>query len=875
MLEKTLKHERLQKVTIVWMQETEGELTELAQELLKLQCTQLDEHEYYRLHHCVDFSERQRASWIRQQRSEGHSSSSLQVDYIEHTFRARKNTKRKHKRSRTLPVVQAARGTKAMQLVIGRSMLCYPISFALKISDICHEVANSEDRADKADAVLEVADTFENIAVRVFNECPNEYVAERVLRGSKPKNLLGGDDLFTWMINLDEQPQQFIRSKWSQNYIAKIWCHADLYWHMHDSLYFGLEDRNSKPDASAPCDWTQELEQHSMLFYFYDWNTYNQLYWYAAKTLVFLPFMLLVDTTKPNRNNSKIVQEVARIKLFWSTPKVKYTFHNLSWIMFLIVLALYCVHDNPARSGNWEITTFTEIYVYLYIVAHTLSECAQVARTWNTEEIPRTNVAYCKVFVRELSDHISSSFFNGLDAVIIVFFVAMLPFRIYLAIKACQQSPDCALTQEYLDVADFGFATSPPAHIILNVLLSGLVLFCFLRAYIVIISHQTTGVLIIALFKMVDDVAVYVIIQLVGIFAFAFAFLALYPSSAGLPWHTARGSLHATLMAIFGEYDMADYESGSMFQSNSGALLFVAFQTATTIMLINLLIAMMSHTYDNVQDQALNQWLVEKAQIMQDYTVGIHNPVDLPPLNLVATPVKFLYRSILSCQRRRHKTGPDVLMETDDIDVFEKGVFGESLVLRELQRRRYCPSVEVRKYRDKQIELIEKIKDQRDRRLEHNKLMRTSSGRQLGPIAEYESSGLWAELRAAYQAEQRELSEGNVHYVRQIFSKPSMTGLSNVSGGASPFDHDFTVERTFPVDDDDNPAVPKSTATSAEEAPRKKQSLYQNYLDTLAEENSEQPATEDDVERLLVGKITDIQDQVAALQRAVQPKAER
>ena len=35
------------------------------------------------------------------------------------------------------------------------------------------------------------------------------------------------------------------------------------------------------------------------------------------------------------------------------------------------------------------------------------------------------------------------------------------------------------------------------------------------------------------------------------------------------------------------------------------------------IILINLLIAMMSHTYDNVQEESLEEWLVEKAVILQ------------------------------------------------------------------------------------------------------------------------------------------------------------------------------------------------------------------------------------------------------------------
>ena len=77
-----------------------------------------------------------------------------------------------------------------------------------------------------------------------------------------------------------------------------------------------------------------------------------------------------------------------------------------------------------------------------------------------------------------------------------------------------------------------------------------------------------------------------------------------------------------------------------MEQSSVGVLLFILFQTLTSIMLINLLIAMMSSTYEYVKDESLQQWLVQKAVLLQDYSIGIKSLKNLPPFNLFFAPVR-------------------------------------------------------------------------------------------------------------------------------------------------------------------------------------------------------------------------------------------
>lgn len=111
---------------------------------------------------------------------------------------------------------------KAHELVIDPVMLSYPVALALKISDMCHQAVGEQIRSDTEDEYRDFAQQFETIARQILDECPNEYVAERVLRGSKEPRLLDSQDMFWWIVNKVDQPQDFICSKNCQSYIEKV-----------------------------------------------------------------------------------------------------------------------------------------------------------------------------------------------------------------------------------------------------------------------------------------------------------------------------------------------------------------------------------------------------------------------------------------------------------------------------------------------------------------------------------------------------------------------------------------------------------------------------------------------------------------------------
>eukprot|EP01052_Picozoa_sp_SAG31_P013099 SAG31_NODE_781_length_12127_cov_34.178334_6_plen_305_part_00 len=215
-LEAALCHEKLEHLTIVWKIATSMDETRLATELLKLNPLYLCENEYYRRHHCIDFAERSRQQKIRQS---NFTRRKVGVGLMD-KFRNRASENDAQHFDETTQC-------SAVELTLDKDLLAFPITLALKLFDICNVVAEEAEaeRPDMQDRLHEFARNFESIAVRIFDQCPNEYVAERVLRGCKDPRLIDNLDLFRWTLDNArcEPPKHFICSRWFQHYIAKVW----------------------------------------------------------------------------------------------------------------------------------------------------------------------------------------------------------------------------------------------------------------------------------------------------------------------------------------------------------------------------------------------------------------------------------------------------------------------------------------------------------------------------------------------------------------------------------------------------------------------------------------------------------------------------
>jgi len=178
------------------------------------------------------------------------------------------------------------------------------------------------------------------------------------------------------------------------------------------------------------------------------------------------------------------------------------------------------------------------------------------------------------------------------------------------------------------------------------VLIKGMLLCRLLRL------HQTYGPLLLMLQRMVNDMVMWVFMTAIVVISFTSAFHTLYSDTydyraAALnrgdevcennmddlfeQWSQAFQIMIEVLLSADGQFDCLRQSSNS-----SVAVVFMYFYVLITcVMLVNMLIALMAKTFDNVFEQQATQFLYIKAATM---SVWLNYPAAPPPLNLFGLP---------------------------------------------------------------------------------------------------------------------------------------------------------------------------------------------------------------------------------------------
>eukprot|EP00118_Oscarella_pearsei_P017846 m.179580 g.179580 ORF g.179580 m.179580 type:complete len:202 (+) comp39223_c1_seq1:2390-2995(+) len=109
------------------------------------------------------------------------------------------------------------------------------------------------------------------------------------------------------------------------------------------------------------------------------------------------------------------------------------------------------------------------------------------------------------------------------------------------------------------------------------------------------------------------------------------------PQMAGLPQ-----TILTLLWAVFGLVDMNEFSVYNYLESSLGQLVVTVWITVAVIALVNLLIAIITNTFQNVEDNADAEWKFARARVIRDVQMS---PVIPPPINvlqLVATSIAYV-----------------------------------------------------------------------------------------------------------------------------------------------------------------------------------------------------------------------------------------
>jgi hypothetical protein len=202
-------------------------------------------------------------------------------------------------------------------------------------------------------------------------------------------------------------------------------------------------------------------------------------------------------------------------------------------------------------------------------------------------------------------------------------------------------NPDFSDDPDQSNYMRYTVINAPTAY---RALLSLTVILAYLRSFVILIPFRRYGKLILMVFRMVEDVKNFSVLFLLIALAFAVSFMSLFQND---PDHffSLGDSLEYVVFAVLGQFDVGtrhtEFSMNELLESSSqllrvyGRSLFFVLQTLIVILLVNLLVAMMSNTYDAIEEQNEEEWLVAQSGLLNDFALKIRSVGDLPLFNLI------------------------------------------------------------------------------------------------------------------------------------------------------------------------------------------------------------------------------------------------
>ena len=306
---------------------------------------------------------------------------------------------------------------------------------------------------------------------------------------------------------------------------------------------------------------------------------------------------------------------------FYRVPKVKFALNTLSHVLYIVLLCavlLFETRDYEGGSslvvwGNWmrrigelpPLIEWREVLLWLWTTARMMGEGSEVS-SYDARGL--------RLYLRDP--------WNKLDVLTASLLFVTMGLRI-----ACIAGDVEEDVEHLAPRARLGYA--------LVTLLS------FTRTLQYFRYFESTGVLLIILKFMASDVSSFFAFIIVFSFGFGAAFAVLMPGYARAPlYHVLDQSpLWQPFWGLFGDFDLAAMEEYSDFEhyemSFALPVLLWVYMFLATVVLINLLIAQMSATYENVKAQGEEMWQFERAQLILEYKDG--KPPLPPPFNCLWT----------------------------------------------------------------------------------------------------------------------------------------------------------------------------------------------------------------------------------------------
>ncbi|XP_053144488.1 short transient receptor potential channel 7 isoform X2 [Hemicordylus capensis] len=338
------------------------------------------------------------------------------------------------------------------------------------------------------------------------------------------------------------------------------------------------------------------------------------------------------------------------------SPFMKFVAHAVSFTIFLGLLVVNAsdrfegvkllpnetAMDHPKQIFRVKTTQFswTEMLIMKWVLGMIWSECKEI---W--EEGPREYVMHL---------------WNLLDFGMLSIFVASFTARFMAFLKAseAQQYVDLHVQDDDLNnvtlppqVAYFTYARSKwlpsDPQIISEGLYAIAVVLSFSRIAYILPANESFGPLQISLGRTVKDIFKFMVIFIMVFLAFMIGMFNLYSYYLGAKYNpaftTVEESFKTLFWSIFGLSEVISVvlKYDHKFIENIGYVLYGVYNVTMVVVLLNMLIAMINNSYQEIEEDADVEWKFARAKLWLSY---FDEGRTLPaPFNLVPSPKSFYY----------------------------------------------------------------------------------------------------------------------------------------------------------------------------------------------------------------------------------------
>ncbi|XP_025081227.1 transient receptor potential cation channel subfamily M member 2-like isoform X2 [Pomacea canaliculata] len=490
---------------------------------------------------------------------------------------------------------------------------------ALTANSLLKAMNRYTDDTDLLQRLQRNADEFEDLAIGVLNKCysVNEHRGQDLLIREMPN----WGNATCVLIALQADNKRFISQTACQSLLNSIWMGSLS---QDNSLWRILLSMFVLPVIFWLIKFHEEERARSEDF---NVNVQEQ----RKKTADgHAPPPLTRQPTSANIKNSVPVKEEGRnrrmskctkIKLFYTAPVVIFCFNCISYLVFLglysyilIVQLTPAFHFLEGILIGWVFTIFVE-------------------------EMRQFSSNYAHSVASKLTTYFSDSW-NLLDVITISLFVVGMVLR-FIPDNACFEA-----SRVFLSINLISF---------------------FFRILHIFSVNKELGPKLVMIGRMVRDLLWFVVILLVFIGAYSIASQAVLFPNTELSWSLLYQLPRKAYWQIYGELFLDDIEEGdSNCVTNTTSLdkrcpsdigryfvpvLLGIYMLLTNVLLLNLLIAMFSYTFEKVQQNTDIHWKFQRFNLVEEYYCRPFLP---PPLMIV----HHMWLCVRFCCKRCSKT-PD------------------------------------------------------------------------------------------------------------------------------------------------------------------------------------------------------------------------